>query len=80
MTDKLTSRIGNSSTTEAKDISYHTIPIFAILSGKIKVDYSCGKCGTLQRGYISSREDSVLNCRYCDSGNRFILPHLDMTE
>jgi len=65
---------------EPKDVSYRTLPFFAIFSGKIKTDYSCGNCRVTQTTNISSREEySIIPCEYCSARNLFVTPKVKST-
>lgn len=63
---------------QPKDVSYKTLPFFALFSGKIKVDYSCGNCRVTQTTKISSRDEySIIPCEYCLARNMFATPHVE---
>jgi hypothetical protein len=62
---------------EPKSVRYKSLPFFSVLSGKIKVSYSCGDCEVTQDSRISFRDDyTIIPCEYCGARNRFETPSL----
>jgi hypothetical protein len=64
---------------EPKSVNYKSLPFFSVLSGKIKVHYSCGNCEITQNSKISFRDNySIIPCEYCGAINRFKTPPVDI--